>query len=728
MRDLITDDDVEHFLRTTVAAGVAAADGDREYEQCDRFIMELCGFDDTYELVDGPADGGVDVMFERTDEESATFDIVQLSAPQVRSIKEGRTRPNRERIRSDVLTLFRGIRGEITGLSNAAMGAFTRLHDAIAEEGQGVSINLLTRTLYEVSDEARLEIEELVEAEVAAFGETVSATYDVVDVRDFTAADLGLAVSAPHSPGGSIELVLEPGEKVAKHGDAYLLFADPAPLIKHYDAVKNALLHLNLRGFQGRSSVNKGIENSVQRHKSASRFHMLNNGMVILATVSLKRRSTTDGDQVVLRLSDAQVVNGGQTLHTLWRSWAEQTKRGKSNYVDEVRVPIKVIHVKSEKRASDDRASLAGDVAAASNTQNSVSARTLQSHHPANRALREAFARFNPKWFLEIADKDWSAMMQAKSSYLQRELGVRALREFKRPGGGDRKFENTAAFEALLSFYGCFSDARRSSIWKKAGIFPDIARLAPLATAWTVLAGDTRPRETFAALKQDPTLGAEVSPELIMLAFLLGSAINHLVYTDADAKRAPRATWSDLHGRVYSDDEWADETKLTEGMNPPKAAVFEWCEHVANSMKRALLFQTMRLLVRRYGPLTPLTCTEVLRLPQLRQLMEGESLAAVLQPATCRSALVGAPETPVYSLLQVYREASGKVFASAASKVMTMTSRQRELMTAGYVERLSKEVDQLSQNLALHLGTVPGIREYAGATLLEDILPPLGSD
>ena len=77
-----------------------------------------------------------------------------------------------------------------------------------------------------------------------------------------------------------------------------------------------------------------------------------------------------------------------------------------------------------------------------------------------------------------------------------------------------------------------------------------------------------------------------------------------------------------------------------------RAVENQTCEHVANSMKKALVFQAIRLLARRYRNLDDAQAAKLLTLPQLNRLYKGELLADVLDPNAAREAEIGDPETP----------------------------------------------------------------------------------
>ena len=726
----VTHNDAEDFLKNHAYPGIKAEEGDSETEQKDRFLLFMADFDDAYDLIDGTGDGGIDVFFERSDETSQTFEIYQLSGPLVSGIKQGSVKdPPARKLQQDMGKFLDIVGGEQARLSDAAVSCFSKIDHAIRTGGD-VRLSIRIRTLYRVSDAAREELESDLDGLVAKMGiPELEVSVDVIDVFDMAAASLGLTTGLSKA-GGVLTVDLEPGTDFSRHKDSYICFVAPTSLIQYYDANKNALLHLNLRGFQGnRTPVNKDIADSLHSAYAARQFHELNNGIVLLGkTVRVKERSLEGGKkQRFFTIEEPQVVNGGQTLHTLWTAWIGRMRKGRASYVEDVLVPLKIIQIPGGKTKKDDPASFADQVARSSNTQNSISPRTLQSHHRSNRLLRRSLAELSSPWLLEIADKDWTALGEARASYLQSILGHKNLdTAFERPGKrkGYRRLDNSKLFEYTLAAYGCFADAKKSGIWRSSGAFSDIAANVISGAGWRIQASAREPQDTFSKFKQlhgqDYVLAPHPQAETFLLIYLLALALFDLTYTEVDAKALPLKAWNRLHDTSCSGDEWLE---LARPEKNQRAAVYEWCEHVANSMKKALLFQAVRLLARRYRKLDDAQATKLLSLPQLSRLYEGELPADVLDADAAREAKIGDPETPLYSLFQIFREACGQLFLGDSQRIMQMTSRQRDLMDAQVVEKLSGIVDNLVANFDMHKGTVPGVDTIKDVNSLEDILP-----
>ena len=85
-------------------------------------------------------------------------------------------------------------------------------------------------------------------------------------------------------------------------------------LIDAYDQYRSAIFRYNPRGPLGINKVNKEIQNTLQDSTLKRHFHLLNNGLTSMASAITYNR-----DSNVLAITDFQIVNGCQTVFTLYR-------------------------------------------------------------------------------------------------------------------------------------------------------------------------------------------------------------------------------------------------------------------------------------------------------------------------------------------------------------------------------------------------------------------------
>lgn len=179
---------------------------------------------------------------------------------------------------------------------------------------------------------------------------------------------------------------------------SYLTVIPGRILADLYEQFGARLLESNVRAFlQNRGAVNKGIRSTIL--KEPSMFFAFNNG--ITATASSLEVEATDKGLMIRRITDLQIVNGGQTTASLFH-----TRRADKASLTEVFVQMKLSVVDQELGER-----IVPRIAEYANTQNKVSAADLFSNSPFHIRMEELSRRmFTPavmgsirgtKWFYE---------------------------------------------------------------------------------------------------------------------------------------------------------------------------------------------------------------------------------------------------------------------------------------------------------------------------------------
>lgn len=197
--------------------------------------------------------------------------------------------------------------------------------------------------------------------------------------------------------------------------DEYSSFLTVMPgriLADLYEQFGARLLESNVRAFlQNRGAVNKGIRATIL--KEPSMFFAFNNG--ITATASDLEVDETDRGLVITRITDLQIVNGGQTTASLFH-----TRRNDKASLHDVYVQIKLSVVDKEVGER-----IVPRIAEYANTQNKVSAADLFSNSPFHIRMEELSRRlFAPavggairgsKWFYERSRGQFKDEMAKRS-------------------------------------------------------------------------------------------------------------------------------------------------------------------------------------------------------------------------------------------------------------------------------------------------------------------------
>ena len=179
------------------------------------------------------------------------------------------------------------------------------------------------------------------------------------------------------------------------------LIVMPAPILAAlYDKYSARLLEQNVRTFlQARAQVNKGIRATILNEPQM--FFAYNNG--ITATAQEVETRTTDAGLQMVRMTDLQIVNGGQTTASLFH-----TQRRDKADLSNIFVQMKLSVIDSEQSEM-----VVPRISEYANTQNRVNAADFFSNHPFHVRMAEFSRRIwapaqqgaqrESKWFYERA-------------------------------------------------------------------------------------------------------------------------------------------------------------------------------------------------------------------------------------------------------------------------------------------------------------------------------------
>ena len=182
------------------------------------------------------------------------------------------------------------------------------------------------------------------------------------------------------------------------HNDSYSSFLfslSGYELSSYYDQYGKRLLESNVRTFLSlRGNTNKGIYNTIHTDQERPFFFAYNNGLTATASKLEFSNST------IHSISDLQIVNGGQTMSTIYQAW----KDGKNLEGVHVQVKLTVIHDLENKDIFVSR------ISRFANTQNKVSNSDFFSNSYYHRRMKELSGKIrvsvggqitHEKWFYE---------------------------------------------------------------------------------------------------------------------------------------------------------------------------------------------------------------------------------------------------------------------------------------------------------------------------------------
>lgn len=181
---------------------------------------------------------------------------------------------------------------------------------------------------------------------------------------------------------------------------SYLIVMSATILAALYDRYSARLLEQNVRTFlQARAQVNKGIRATIMNEPQM--FFAYNNG--ITATAQEVETRMTDSGLQIIRMTDLQIVNGGQTTASLFH-----TQRRDKADLSGIFVQMKLSVIDSEQSEM-----VVPRISEYANTQNRVNAADFFSNHPFHVRMAEFSRRIwapaqqgtqrETKWFYERA-------------------------------------------------------------------------------------------------------------------------------------------------------------------------------------------------------------------------------------------------------------------------------------------------------------------------------------
>ena len=153
---------------------------------------------------------------------------------------------------------------------------------------------------------------------------------------------------------------------------SYLAIISGDALVNIYERYGARLLEQNVRSFlQFTGKVNGGIRNTILNEPHM--FLAFNNGIAATAdSVEIGKAKSGNGF-VIKKVSDFQIVNGGQTTASIYHTWKKDKKD-----VSGIHVQVKLSVVKNKSKFSD----IVSQISQYANTQNKVSVSDLSSNRP----------------------------------------------------------------------------------------------------------------------------------------------------------------------------------------------------------------------------------------------------------------------------------------------------------------------------------------------------------
>jgi hypothetical protein len=167
-----------------------------------------------------------------------------------------------------------------------------------------------------------------------------------------------------------------------------------------FDQYGNAIFESNVRNYLGNVRINKKIESTATDPDEAEKFWFYNNGISMVCS-KLSYRSHTDSSRV--QLEDAQIVNGCQSVHSLWHAY----KAGKLQ--ENLEILVRVVEQPDLE--------FVRLVTQYNNTQNPTRSADLVGRHPIQMRLQDEFEKEG--YYYETRRGDWKQYFSSREDRIK---------------------------------------------------------------------------------------------------------------------------------------------------------------------------------------------------------------------------------------------------------------------------------------------------------------------
>ncbi len=396
------------------------------------------------------------------------------------------------------------------------------------------------------------------------------------------------------------------GNGLMKMNGWFCAVASIKSFIKAMESYGKGLFDLNVRANLKSSKVNAAIKRTISTAKGQKQFIHLNNGLVIICNnYSFSSNSTS------VRIKGAQVINGCQTLSTLWDYYFHASKAEKEELLSNLNILVKVI---DNTKVSKDN--LLDDIIVASNNQNPMNERNLKSNSIEQRQIQAHFyqppLRPQLRYFYIRKDGEFDAFLdgvkvrEPKKKYF--EISGSAARKANKY----RHIENTALAKMWWSWIGNGSAVNAGSVdYFGTSTYTHIFEERPSYEAWEAAALpdyqfdekllESRPPTQFqylACMALSSYLGYRAKPE--NMRQFKKERIQQLI----DSKTISQSSSKQEIDNALADD--ADYTNTN------------WLSQMSYILTDISAF----VLVNKYGALTSETCRKLIDLGDMSYWLE----------------------------------------------------------------------------------------------------------
>ena len=343
-------------------------------------------------FVDGPNDGGIDLVGINDDEENNRKSLVLVQSKYGKNIRKDDIKNSFYKM----LETVRAFKNHDTGRFNEKLKEKYSSHYYDIKDDNNFSIELVLFIGKEnISDDKRAEIEKTLNQNEGLEG----YDWSIHDEDIIIQAIEKIKESPRYVEEDNIAIFHEHG-KITMHHNGLMVNISAHSLKELFNEYKNkGLFEQNFRYYIVNKRIDTDIRNSLAKQDDRDNFWFLNNG-IIIACRYFKR----DGNNI--KLEKFSIVNGCQTTTLIGKDTSRISGKDFAIHCKIVKPPKDLNDFKGNNKEKQEQyeehfEEFVAKIAKASNSQKTINDRDLKSNAPEQRKLREYLGEGN-NIYLEI--------------------------------------------------------------------------------------------------------------------------------------------------------------------------------------------------------------------------------------------------------------------------------------------------------------------------------------
>lgn len=357
-----------------------------------------------------------------------------------------------------------------------------------------------------------------------------------------------------------------------------------------------SLFDLNVRAKLRGSSVNDGIRRTISNPSGQRAFVHLNNGIVI--TCSNYKFSS---EHLQITLNGAQVVNGCQTLSTIWDYYLSANDAQKADLCSNLKILAKIIRLDTDKMKN-----LLDDIIIASNNQNPMNERNLRSNTMEQKRIQASFysepLQIHYRYYYIRKDGEFEAFLANKNRHPRKQW-------FEIPGSNKRgknryrHIDNEQLAKIWWAWIGNGSAANTGGVkFFSDGVYPKVFIKRPSEQFWEAFCNHRFVFNAELLSEESP------SPYQFLLAMAISSFISARVKPEGGTAGLKRRTIQKLmeSGELPRN---ADQNQIASALDKDRTYLNEsWKSMMTFALTEIASF----ILTKKYGNLDPDVCKKLI--------------------------------------------------------------------------------------------------------------------